>query len=204
MQGMQPVKEYPVMDETHTHSDQSIWISDGLEETGHVNSLDVPIDGVQNRPNRRDSEAIDSLEVDDDINPVHGTGDLATQLPKVQREQPDIGMLLKLFRMQAGELDSHDRVDSARLVQRISQRIASLPELQPSQPDVEFVLRKLHKQAGQFKSHVRFHDVGTVQHIGNGVATLSGLPDARIDELVTFPTGVQGLVLNPGKRTLQL
>jgi F-type H+-transporting ATPase subunit alpha len=43
---------------------------------------------------------------------------------------------------------------------------------------------------------VRFHDVGTVQHIGNGVATLSGLPHARTDELVDFPTGVQGMILN--------
>ena len=38
--------------------------------------------------------------------------------------------------------------------------------------------------------------MGTVQHIGNGVATLSGLPRSRTDELVTFPTGVQGLILN--------
>jgi F-type H+-transporting ATPase subunit alpha len=38
--------------------------------------------------------------------------------------------------------------------------------------------------------------VGTVQHIGDGVATLSGLPLARSDELVQFPTGVQGLILN--------
>jgi F-type H+-transporting ATPase subunit alpha len=38
--------------------------------------------------------------------------------------------------------------------------------------------------------------VGTVQRIGDGVAQLSGLPSARTEELVNFPTGVQGMVLN--------
>ncbi|MBN1814620.1 MAG: F0F1 ATP synthase subunit alpha [Anaerolineae bacterium] len=58
------------------------------------------------------------------------------------------------------------------------------------------VLKALREQAGQLENNVRFHDVGTVQHIGNGVATLSGLPHARTDELVNFPTGVQGMILN--------
>jgi len=38
--------------------------------------------------------------------------------------------------------------------------------------------------------------VGTVQRIGDGVSTLSGLPGARTDELVVFPTGAQGMILN--------
>ena len=46
------------------------------------------------------------------------------------------------------------------------------------------------------EAKVHFYDVGTVQHVGNGVATLSGLPRASINELVTFPTGIQGMVLN--------
>jgi F-type H+-transporting ATPase subunit alpha len=46
------------------------------------------------------------------------------------------------------------------------------------------------------KNRVRFSDVGTVQRIGDGVAQLSGLPSARTEELVNFPTGVQGMVLN--------
>jgi F-type H+-transporting ATPase subunit alpha len=52
------------------------------------------------------------------------------------------------------------------------------------------------------KVHIR--DVGTVQHIGNGVATLSGFQGVRTDELVTFPTGVQGLVLNLGQESVDV
>lgn len=38
--------------------------------------------------------------------------------------------------------------------------------------------------------------IGTVSYIGNGVATLSGLPRVKLEELVEFPSGVQGMVLN--------
>jgi F-type H+-transporting ATPase subunit alpha len=61
---------------------------------------------------------------------------------------------------------------------------------------VASLLQALREQADQQVSQVRFHDVGTVQHIGDGVATLSGLPRARTDELLAFPTGVRGLILN--------
>ncbi len=67
---------------------------------------------------------------------------------------------------------------------------------QSVRPDMASLLQALHQQAGQLVSQVRFHDVGTVQHVGDGVATLSGLPHARTDELLTFPTGVRGLILN--------
>ena len=64
------------------------------------------------------------------------------------------------------------------------------------QPQIFGLLDLLREKSTRLKNEVRFLDVGTVQQIGNGVATLSGLPQARTDELVTFPTGVQGLVLN--------
>ncbi|MBN1876216.1 MAG: F0F1 ATP synthase subunit alpha [Anaerolineae bacterium] len=54
----------------------------------------------------------------------------------------------------------------------------------------------LSQQIYRIEPGVTFQNVGTVQHIGNGVATLSGLPQSRTDELVTFPTAVQGLILN--------
>jgi F-type H+-transporting ATPase subunit alpha len=54
----------------------------------------------------------------------------------------------------------------------------------------------LRQQVGTFSTAVHFQDVGTVQYIGNGVATLSGLQLVRTEELVVFPTGVQGMVLN--------
>lgn len=58
------------------------------------------------------------------------------------------------------------------------------------------LMRLLQKQAQALVPHVWFKDVGTVQHIGNGVANLSGLHSVRTDELVVFPNGVTGLVLN--------
>ncbi len=35
--------------------------------------------------------------------------------------------------------------------------------------------------------------VGTVQHVGNGIATLRRFADGFLEELVTFPNGVQGM-----------
>jgi F-type H+/Na+-transporting ATPase subunit alpha len=62
--------------------------------------------------------------------------------------------------------------------------------------EVASIIRLLSEQARGLQCEPHFKDVGTVQHIGNGVATISGLPQARTDGLVTFPTGVQGLILN--------
>ncbi|NLG49121.1 MAG: F0F1 ATP synthase subunit alpha [Chloroflexi bacterium] len=39
-------------------------------------------------------------------------------------------------------------------------------------------------------------DVGTVRQVGDGVASLWGLPQARVDDLLQFRTGVMGLVMN--------
>lgn len=62
----------------------------------------------------------------------------------------------------------------------------------------------LTKQSQQISTRVRFQDVGTVQHIGNGVATVSGLPNVSIDEIVTFPTGVEGMALNLEQKRVDL
>lgn len=56
----------------------------------------------------------------------------------------------------------------------------------------------------QRTSSVRFLDVGTVQHIGNGVATVSGLPNVSMDEIVLFPTGVEGMALNLERKRVDL
>jgi F-type H+-transporting ATPase subunit alpha len=58
------------------------------------------------------------------------------------------------------------------------------------------MIQRLGDAAERRMGVVRFYDVGTVQHIGDSVATLSGLPSAHIGDLVTFGTGVQGLILN--------
>jgi len=45
-------------------------------------------------------------------------------------------------------------------------------------------------------SRLSISDVGTVRQVGDGVASVSGLPQARTDELLKFPSGVLGLVMN--------
>lgn len=86
--------------------------------------------------------------------------------------------------------------DEVKLVQTIRARVNALPGLAHPQPEIATLLQTVRQYAAQSPGQVRFQDVGTVQHIGNGVARLSGLPQAQIDEVVIFPTGVQGLVLN--------
>jgi len=63
---------------------------------------------------------------------------------------------------------------------------------------------RLSRQAQQISTRVRFRDVGTVHHIGNGVATVSGLPNVSIDEIVVFPTGIEGMALNLDKKRVDL
>ena len=83
----------------------------------------------------------------------------------------------------------------------MSNKKASTQQFAPSAVrfDLPQLFQTIETAVQQSEPQVRFLDVGTVQHIGSGVATLSGLPHAQIDELVTFPTGVQGLVLNLGQ-----
>ncbi len=64
--------------------------------------------------------------------------------------------------------------------------------------------QRLTKSSEQLTIRVRFKNVGTVQHIGNGVATVSGLPNVSIDEIVTFPTGVEGMALNLEQQRVDL
>jgi F-type H+/Na+-transporting ATPase subunit alpha len=63
---------------------------------------------------------------------------------------------------------------------------------------------RLTARSKQLSPRVRFRDVGTVQHIGNGVAAVSGLPNVSIDEIVTFPTGVEGMALNLEQKRVDL
>jgi len=113
-----------------------------------------------------------------------------------QEKRPEVASLLQALREQADQMEEGVRLYDADLVRRISDRVATLPDLKRVQPDVGTTLQLLRQKTDQLIGRVRFYDVGTVQRIGEGVATLSGLPSARTDELVTFPNGVQGLILN--------
>ena len=110
--------------------------------------------------------------------------------------EPDVSSLLQALQEQAGQSGNQVRFHDVGVVQRISDNVATPSNLPRVQPDTVSLLQLLREQTGQLTSQVRFRDVGTVQRVGDGVATLSGLPRARTDELVSFPTGVQGLILN--------
>lgn len=70
--------------------------------------------------------------------------------------------------------------------------------------EVKGLVDQLYKRSANLSTRVRFLDVGTVQHIGNGIATVSGLPNVSIDEIVTFPTGVEGMALNLERKRVDL
>ena len=54
----------------------------------------------------------------------------------------------------------------------------------------------LRKQLAGFEKEVDIYDVGTALQIGDGVARVYGLSHAMMSELVEFPHGVFGMVLN--------
>ena len=112
------------------------------------------------------------------------------------RLQPNVAELLQVLREQTERLEGKARLREVDLVQRISDSVVQSSTPPHRQHTTTLLLETLYEQIEQQVGAVRFHDIGIVQQVGNGVATLSGLPQARTDELVTFPTGVQGLILN--------
>jgi len=74
----------------------------------------------------------------------------------------------------------------------------------PTRKKIKNLITTIEEKSSDLPSRVRFRDVGTVQHIGNGVATVSGLPNVSIDEIVTFPTGVEGMALNLEQKRVDL
>jgi len=72
----------------------------------------------------------------------------------------------------------------------------------PENLQVKYVIDKLHEVTQNKRHKVLYKSVGTVQHIGNGIARLSGLPLVHLDELVSFPNGTQGMVLNLDRKSV--
>ncbi|MBU2494459.1 MAG: F0F1 ATP synthase subunit alpha [Bacteroidetes bacterium] len=54
----------------------------------------------------------------------------------------------------------------------------------------------LRKQLSGFENEVDVYDVGTVLQVGDGIARVYGLSEVMASELVEFPNGVMGMVLN--------
>jgi F-type H+-transporting ATPase subunit alpha len=115
--------------------------------------------------------------------------------PRELAPRPDVAMVLRTLRAEAEQV-AKIQVRDVSLVKQISDKAAEILGIERMQPSVGPVVRAMRERASTITGHVRFSDVGTVQRIGDGVAKLSGLPSARTEELVHFPTGVQGMVLN--------
>lgn len=95
-------------------------------------------------------------------------------------------------------------VDKNTLIERLGRSVkVQIDEIAPS-PDLSHLLRGVQAGVRQLTFDVQLQDVGIVQHIGNGVARVSGLPQVSIDEIVLFPTGVSGLVLNLGREEVDV
>ena len=61
---------------------------------------------------------------------------------------------------------------------------------------IHSLIETLQTQSAGLKVGMEYQDVGTVQQVGNGVARISGLPNIGTNELVRFPSGLEGMVLN--------
>ena len=57
-------------------------------------------------------------------------------------------------------------------------------------------------QIADFKPQVDAVSSGLVTQVGDGIATVEGLDDAMLGEIVSFPNGIQGLILNLNKNSI--
>ncbi|HUK07423.1 MAG TPA: F0F1 ATP synthase subunit alpha [Stellaceae bacterium] len=58
------------------------------------------------------------------------------------------------------------------------------------------------QRIGAMTLQPRIEHVGRVIQVGDGVATVSGLPEARLDELLVFQGGVRGLAVDLGEEVI--
>jgi len=58
------------------------------------------------------------------------------------------------------------------------------------------IVEQLKEAIGNFKTENRREKVGSVIEVFDGVVRVSGLSDLKASEMVTFPSGVQGVALN--------
>ena len=88
------------------------------------------------------------------------------------------------------------RIQPGDFIDQVQASVAKSIKPHPESLSAEYVIQELRNVPEEHPHKVMIKSVGTVQHIGNGIATLSGLPMVHLEELVTFPNGVQGMVLN--------
>lgn len=110
--------------------------------------------------------------------------------------RPQVEALVEAIQDQLQMREGKATVEELTLPERVKHQVSEITVGAGPDTAVPPLLETLREQAQQLESGVIFREVGTVQHIGDGVATLSGLPLARTDEVVDFPTGVKGMILN--------
>ena len=123
------------------------------------------------------------------------------------RGAPDVVSVLRALQEGARSVEG-DGAPAASLstgeVRRISQAIERLVGTDRVAPRLASLMGELTRQVGDLAHGVRSREVGTVQHVGSGVATLSGLSQTGTNELVQFSTGIDGMVLNLERRSLDV
>ena len=60
----------------------------------------------------------------------------------------------------------------------------------------------LRQQIAQYDGQMAMDEVGVVLRVGDGIAAVYGLKDAMVGELLEFPGGLRGMVLNLEEETL--
>ena len=60
----------------------------------------------------------------------------------------------------------------------------------------DYIIEQLKKQIENFETSTQTEKVGTVIEVGDGVAKISGLSDVMASEMIEFPGGIFGVVLN--------
>ncbi|HLN25420.1 MAG TPA: F0F1 ATP synthase subunit alpha [Patescibacteria group bacterium] len=62
--------------------------------------------------------------------------------------------------------------------------------------DLHAWISRHQDRVGEIAADPKMERIGRVLRIGDGVATVAGLPESRLDELLVFESGVQGLVVD--------
>lgn len=131
-------------------------------------------------------EMIDSIDASADE--FHDQADTISVTQK-QTQPRSIEDLRGMIDDQIAEL----RHESAEIVDQLKEKFTLK---HGAESPMDLIIESIETSADDFQSRVDFEDIGTVLHVGDGVATLSGLPSVHTEEMVTFPTGVGGLVFS--------
>ncbi len=67
---------------------------------------------------------------------------------------------------------------------------------------LEEVSSVLRRQIEQYEAQAEMDEVGVILRVGDGIASIYGLREAMIGELLDFPGGLRGMVLNLEEETL--